>query len=190
MSNWWETNILTGQKVNALEVLKTKPLPVVGGGIGTKMFGVAGGGAGLASTTIPKLPWSGIAAIGGGALAGFGLSSIFGGKKSEQKQELGQTQQSTQITKTYAPVTTITNTYTNAPTYMYQIDSPYGTQKKADVLTSEPNVGVSPAYNLSPSQATSQSAEQGQSQGTDMIMLAAIAAVGLVAYGYVSKRKS
>ena len=126
-----------------------------------------------------------------GAGAGYGIASIFGGgKKSEQKQELGQTQQPIQITKTIAPVTTTTNTYTNAPTSMYQIDSPYATQKKADVLTSEPQVGVSPSYNLSPSQAASQAAEQGQTAGTDMVTLAIIAAVGLVAYGYVSKRKS
>lgn len=162
----------------------TKVVPIIGG-VGTRMFGVAGGGVGL-SKTVVNLPWKPIAIGGGGLLAGY---TLFGKKGTDQTQALTQQQQPIQITKTYSPVTTTTTSTTFSPSYMTISDSPYASMKKADVISSEPSVGVSPTWAISPGQTASQAAEQGQSEGTDMIMLAAVAAVGLVAYGYVSKPK-
>jgi hypothetical protein len=201
--SFWDTNILTGERVDALAAIKKKPLPVVGGslgwsGVARNMFGT--GAKAIIPVSAPassfwgSLGTTGKVLVGAGAGAGaYGIYDwFFGGKKAvPQKQELQQNLQPIQITKTYSPVTTSTLTNTYANTYQIQEGSPgaYQAFDKKDVVSTTPSIGVSPSWAIAPSQAASQSAEQKQAQGTDMIMLAAIAAVGIIGYGYFSKPK-
>lgn len=120
----------------------------------------------------PLIPVA-IAGIGGSILGG-GLMSVFGsGKKDYSEHHAPQ--------EHYAPVATDARSTSEiwSPTYIYQIDSPEGFISKKDT-------------NVAESQATPKISSMREdptsiSEGTDMTKLAIIGAVGIVAYGLVSK---
>jgi hypothetical protein len=158
------------------------------------------------SFVVPALsvPGGGIAktalAIGGGALAGFGLSSLFGGG-STSKKEAALTAAPQSIAATITPnvvttTTTLTNTYNqyNQQDYSTNIisNSPYGSiSKKQEAMSSvTPSVGVSTEIPISATGEQGQDLSAAQADGTNMALLAGIAAVGLIGYGYVSRKKT
>jgi hypothetical protein len=117
----------------------------------------------------PLIP---VAAVGLGALSGFGLSSIIGGTKKEASSVITHAPY-----ETYAPVTS--QQYQYSPQYAVQIESPMASITKKDVLTEQARQeSVIP-----------QITETGRTEGTDMTTLAIIGVIGLVAYGLVSGRK-
>jgi hypothetical protein len=144
----------------------------------------------------------------GGALAGFGLSSLVGGgKKDEQKQDQEQKQEQktdVPIVSTYRiePLGIYAPQLQYSPGYVYSyqggdifIESPGASSKKEAAISQD----ISPSqegawslpYQIAPYVAPSQEQEQQQEQGigTDFVTLALIGAVALVAYGLVSKGK-
>lgn len=163
-----------------------------------KMFGTS-------QTAVPGAVAKGgsiILPLAGGALAGFGLSSLLGGGSKKEVAQQAAPQSIAPIitpTATVQPniiTKTITNTVYNQQDYSQNFisGSPGASIKKsASAATSVlPNVAA-PISTALPVEFTG---EQGQTQsatqqdGTNMALLAGIAAVGLIGYGYVSKRKS
>ena len=98
----------------------------------------------------------------------------------------------------YAPVNIPISTYspvlTYAPqlSYGYQggdviISSPGAETKKESTVKQESKPTITPSWQIAP-QVTSQPST-GVTSGTNMVYLVGIAAVALVAYGWVSKKK-
>jgi len=124
-----------------------------------------------------------VAGIAGG-FGGFGLGEILGSKKAA-------------VSSTYAPVTTTTDVYAPsvqyAPqmSYGYQggdiiISSPYAETKKEALSEQASTPTLTPSYQISPAVTSSPAA--GVTKGTNIIYLVGIAAVALVAYGWVSRK--
>lgn len=120
-----------------------------------------------------------------GSAGGFGVGQLFGSKKGA-------------VSSTYAPVTTTTSVYAPSIQYAPQIgysyiggdiiiSSPYAETKKEAVSEQVSTPTLIPSYQISP-QVTSQPMT-GTTTGTNLIYLVGIAAVALVAYGWVSKKK-
>ena len=174
---------LTGKKTimqKQIPNLQTGFAPTIGGawrGLGTTGKVLVGAGAG---------------AVGYGA-----YDWMFGGKKSAPiKQDMPLSQ---------APV--ITPVITQTPVVLQPSDQrswQYDYSTQTNIISESPgaridskkSMGISPTAAWStPFSATQplevvlkQEGTQSATQGTDMIKLAAIAAIGLVAFGYVSKR--
>ena len=102
------------------------------------------------------------------------------------------------VATSYAPVNIPISTYspvlTYAPqlSYGYQggdviISSPGAETKKESTVKQESKPTITPSWQVSP-QVTSQPST-GVTSGTNMVYLVGIAAVALVAYGWVSKKK-
>ena len=100
--------------------------------------------------------------------------------------------------QTYSPVNIPISTYspvlTYAPqlSYGYQggdiiIDSPGAETKKESTVKQESKPTITPSWQIAP-EVTSQPST-GVTSGTNMVYLVGIAAVALVAYGWVSKKK-
>ena len=112
------------------------------------------------------LPLIAIAAgVGGGLLGG-----LLGGSK----KEIHATKE--HYAPVNAPVSSIAKTY--APTYQYQIDSPYAEMtSKKDLITKASAEGEISTPRV-----------ETTTEGMDMTKIAIIGVVGLVAYGVVSKK--
>lgn len=128
---------------------------------------------------LPLIPLA-IAGIGGGIAGGI-VSSFFGGgsKKDYAVHETHAPHEH------FAPVTTDARStaQTFAPTYQYQIDSPDSSMTSKKVAES----ASSSRPEISPSRTQEGGAGISAVEGTDMTKLALIGAVGLIAYGAVSK---
>ena len=114
------------------------------------------------------LPLIAIAAagVGGGLLGG-----LLGGGS---KKEIHATKE--HYAPVHAPVSSIAKTY--APTYQYQIDSPYAEMtSKKDLVTKAAAKG----------EVTTPRVET-TTEGMDMTKIAIIGVIGLVTYGLVSKK--
>ena len=146
---------------------------------------------------LPLIPLT-IAGLGIGT--GFGLSSLFGGK-DETPQEAATGKKDIEIvpTEVHAAYERYQPTYTISPSYEfgYQagdilIESPGASTKKemTQELTSEPT--TSPTFTqphvVEIPVSTSDAIAQEATSGTNMVLLVAIGAVALVAYGLVSKK--
>lgn len=116
------------------------------------------------------LPILGLAAVAAAGVGGGILGGLLGGGS---KKEIHATKE--HYAPVHAPVTTTSKVY--APTYQYQIDSPYAkmASKKDIDATARGEAQVS-----TPRTETT-------TEGMDMTKIAVIGVVGLVAYGLVSK---
>lgn len=128
---------------------------------------------------LPLIPVA-LAGIGGGVAGGL-VSSLLGGGS---KKDYAVSEQHSPY-EHYAPVTTDASalTQTFAPTYQYQIESPesYMSSKKdiSAAATSSPEI--------SPSR-THEAPGISSVEGTDMTKLVVVGAIGLIAYGLVTKK--
>jgi len=99
----------------------------------------------------------------------------------------------------YIPISTYSPVLTYAPqlSYGYQggdilISSPGAETKKESTVKQESTPTITPSWQIAPQvtstpQVTSSPAT-GTSQGTNLVLLVGVAAVALVAYGWVSKK--
>ncbi len=161
-----------------------------GASVLTKMFGTAKAAPQVASKGFPWL------VVGGGAVAGFGASMLFGKKGQEQAvaQELKQ-----DLRPEFKPETVWNIGRDKDPFYDMRTTNQYDiitgspgssiySEKKAEMGGSTPTWSQPEIFTMPTSASGSQAAEQGQTEGTDLTMIAVIAAIGLVAYGFVSKK--
>ena len=93
----------------------------------------------------------------------------------------------------YIPISTYSPVLTYAPqlSYGYQggdilISSPGAETKKESTVKQESKPTITPSWQIAP-EVTSSPAT-GTSQGTNLVLLVGVAAVALVAYGWVSKK--
>ena len=154
-------------------------------------------GMGTATSVWNGLSTTGKVMVGAGAGAGAyaGYNWLFGKKAAPQEQKLQQQQNPIQN----APIapdlrivpTSVSNQYDYSQNYNINSNSPgagiSAEKKMSPSIIQDTNPSI-PFY-VSPSQATSQEAKQGQSSGTDMTTLAVIAAVAILGAGYLSGRK-
>ena len=141
---------------------------------------------------LPLIPiLSGIAGLGAGA----GIMGAFGGGKKEEIQHAP--------FEYYAPTTSKTEQVTYAPqvqyspqlSYAYQggtyiISSPSAVSKKQQEVKSQliPEQRATWEFPISTYQQPTHSPVQG-GVGTDFTKIAIIAVIGLVAYGFITKKK-
>ena len=108
------------------------------------------------------------------------------------------TKKQQQVSTTYAPVTTTSSVYSPVQTYAPQlaysyqggdviVSSPGAETKKEASLEQTSKPTVTPSWVVSPQVSSEPST--GVTSGTNMVYLVGIAAVALVAYGWVSKKK-
>ena len=129
---------------------------------------------------LPLIPIA-LAGIGGGVIGG-GIANIFGGgtKKDYGVREIHAPKEH------YAPITTDARSISKvfAPTYQYQIESPYAEMRSKKDITarsrSDPDIAPRRIQEGAPGITTT--------EGVDMTKIAVIGVVGLVAYGLVSKK--
>jgi hypothetical protein len=142
------------------------------------------------------LPLVPIAIAGAGALGGFGLGTLFGGSKKEElvQEQTGKIDVVVEAApyQHYAPQRTFQPTYTQTYTGGdIIVESPGARTTKKTVVDVKPRVDQRGEWDyetgVSPVQELGQEGAVGE--GTDMAMIAIIAAVGLVAYGLVSGGK-
>ena len=159
-------------------------------------------GVGMIGTGAVSSIWSGLGTTGkvgvgaiGGAVAYGTYDWLFGGTKKNAPQQQILDQKPTQNTTTNlnynldARQTTTTTTNIDNRSWMNIANSPGASMTKKDSVaataTATPAMNIPFSFSLLPTQDTS--AQQAQAQGTDFTTLAIIGAIGLVAYGYVSK---
>jgi len=132
---------------------------------------------------IPVVAAVGASGVAAGALAAVGLSKKEASIVDSHNQQnvYHQPYENYQPQIGYAPVTTYS--YQGA---QYMINSPNSTQtpKQATSVTSDPSQSGS----WTTDQPYSASSATGNSAGIDWTLLAIIAAVGLVGYGFVSRK--
>lgn len=129
--------------------------------------------------------------IAGAAGAGV-LGGAVGGAKKEEHIVYSPTT-TTQIThgaKTYAPV----QTYSPQTGYSYIgatyiIDSPGAMSKKEARMEQQQETGVAPVFDIPTIPSQEAEGGGGLAEGTNMLWIAAIAAVGVVGYGFVTSDK-
>jgi hypothetical protein len=182
-------------------------------GVRTPYFqdiGVGPGGFISGPASMAKTVWSGLGTTGkvgvgviGGAVAYGTYDWLFGGTKKDaapQEQKLQQEQKQTQqipinldYKYNYSPTDIINNTWNDYSTLIIS-NSPGSGITKKDSFVAETPISQNPvtpfSFSVTPSQEQAQKADQAQAQGTDFTTLAIIGAVGLVAYGFVSKPTS
>ena len=138
---------------------------------------------------LPLIPIAGAAILGG--VSGGLLSGLFGSKK----EELIQTQEpKIDVVVEAAPYQHFQPQLTHAPQYTYGyvgathiIESPGAeVTKKQDIVAKLDTEQVG-KWETSPTVSPTQELTQKATEGTNMLHIAIIAAVGLVAYGLVSK---
>ncbi len=161
--------------------------------IGAKMFGMSKKTAAPIVSGASK--WLTPVTAVGGALAGLGLGSLLGGSKKQQQitnpVQTTITNQNTYTTTDYHPIT-YQMTHTDINNSQNMINSPGSSQTKKDVLSvaTTPTITIPYEQLITPKQdvAPEQKTTPTLSDGTDMTMLAVVAVLGLIGYGYVSKR--
>ena len=129
---------------------------------------------------LPLLPIA-IAGVGGG-LAGGLVSSFFGGggKKDVGVSEVHAPKEHFAPVTTHAP--SISRIY--SPSVMYQIESPGARMSKKDIMTAKSEADPF----IAPMRYDPGAPSAGITEGTDLSKIALIGAVGLIAYGVVSKK--
>ena len=171
----------------------------------TPVFQDVGAGGSFISGTagVARSVWSGLGTTGkvgvgaiGGAAAYGAYDWLFGGTKKDAPQQQVLDQKPTQNTTTNlnynldARQTTTTTTNIDNRSWMTIANSPGASMTKKDTIaataTATPAMNIPFTFSLMPTQDTS--AQQAQAQGTDFTTLAIIGAIGLVAYGYTSRK--
>lgn len=137
---------------------------------------------------LPLIPIA-LAGIIGAGSAGIIGGAVGGAKKEEHiVYSPTTTTQITQGAKVYAPV----QTYSPQTGYSYIgatyiIDSPGAMSKKEAQMALDQETGVAPIIDVPTIPSQEAEGGGGLTEGTNMLWIAAIAAVGVVGYGLVSK---